>query len=77
DMKSVGECKYHVINCFEHSILAVKLFEDILKEENFFESHLKDRVFESLNKELENGMKKIDLIKLGIFLHDMGKPIAQ
>lgn len=77
DMKSVGECKYHVINCFEHSILAVKLFEDILKEENFFESHLKDKVFESLNKELENGMKKIDLIKLGIFLHDMGKPIAQ
>lgn len=35
DMKSVGECKYHVINCFEHSILAVKLFEDILKEEKF------------------------------------------
>ncbi|MEN2258917.1 hypothetical protein AAIB48_15490 [Paraclostridium benzoelyticum] len=35
DMKCVGECKYHVINCFEHSILAVKLFEDIVKEENF------------------------------------------
>ena len=77
NMKCVGECKYHVINCFEHSILAVKLFEDIVKEENFFESHLKKSVFESLNTELENGIRKIDLIKLGIFLHDMGKPIAQ
>lgn len=77
DMKNVGECKYHVINCFEHSILAVKLFEEIIKEPNFFDSHLRDKVFESLNKELENGIKKIDLIKLGIFLHDMGKPIAQ
>lgn len=76
-MKNVGECKYHVINCFEHSILAVKLFEEIIKEDNFFDSHLRDKVFESLNKELENGMKKRDLIKLGIFLHDMGKPIAQ
>lgn len=77
DMKNVGECKYHVINCFEHSILAVKLFEEIIKEPNFFDSHLRDKVFESLNKELENGIEKIDLIKLGIFLHDMGKPIAQ
>ena len=77
DMKNVGECKYHVINCFEHSILAVKLFEEITKEPNFFDSHLRDKVFESLNKELDNGIKKIDLIKLGIFLHDMGKPIAQ
>lgn len=76
-MKNVGECKYHVINCFEHSLLAVKLFEEIIKEDNFFDSHLRYKVFESLNKELENGIKKRDLIKLGIFLHDMGKPIAQ
>lgn len=77
DMKNVGECKYHVINCFEHSILAVELFEEIIKKPDFFDSHLRDKVLESLNKELENGIKKIDLIKLGIFLHDMGKPIAQ
>ena len=77
DMKCVGECKYHVINCFEHSILAIKLFEEIIKEEDFFESHLKKEVFKSLYKELEDGIRKVDLIKLGIFLHDMGKPIAQ
>ena len=77
DMKCVGECKYHVINCFEHSILAIKLFEEIIKEEDFFASHLKKEVFKSLYKELEDGIRKVDLIKLGIFLHDMGKPIAQ
>lgn len=77
DMKCVGECKYHVINCFEHSILAIKLFEEIIKEEDFFGSHLKKEVFKSLYKELEDGIRKVDLIKLGIFLHDMGKPIAQ
>ena len=77
DMKDVGECKYHVVNCFEHSILAVKLFEEILNEENFFGSHIKKYIFQLLNTQIENGLIKKDLIKLGIFLHDMGKPLAK
>lgn len=77
DMKNVGECKYHVLNCFEHSILAVKLFEEVLNDENFFDSHIKKDIFKLLNMNLENGLTKKELIKLGIFLHDMGKPLAQ
>ena len=76
-MKTVGECKYHVINCFEHSILALEFFEEIIDEEEFFDTHIKDRVFENLNKEVDNGLTKKELIKLGVFLHDMGKPLSQ
>ena len=34
-MKSVGECKYHVLNCFEHSLGAVEVFEEITLAEHF------------------------------------------
>lgn len=76
-MKDVGECKYHVINCFDHSILALKAFEEIVNDNNFFESHIKLRVHEELNKVVDDNLLKRDLIKLGVFLHDMGKPLSK
>lgn len=76
-MKIVGECKYHVINCFEHSLLALKLFEEMIKDEAFLEDHIKNKVLDTFQEELDNGLTKKELIKLGIFLHDMGKPLAQ
>lgn len=36
-MKSVGECKYHVVNCFEHSINALKELEIVLMIRIFFQ----------------------------------------
>lgn len=35
EMKSVGECKYHVLNCFEHSLGAVEVFEEITNDGEF------------------------------------------
>ena len=77
EMKEVGECKYHVVNCFDHSINALKEFEDIIKDENFFPSHLKDRIWNYLNTNVDHGITKIDILKLGIFMHDIGKPDAK
>lgn len=77
EMKEVGECKYHVVNCFDHSIYSVREFEDIIKEENFFSPHLKSKVFEYLNTKTEENITKLELLKLGIFIHDIGKPDAK
>jgi len=77
EMKEFGECKYHVVNCFDHSIYSVREFEDILQEENFFSPHLKSKVFEYLNTKTEENITKLDLLKLGIFIHDIGKPDAK
>ena len=44
-MKSVGECKYHVVNCFEHSINALKELEIVLNDKDFFPIHLRKHVF--------------------------------
>ncbi|CEQ19464.1 HD domain-containing protein [Paraclostridium sordellii] len=76
EMKSVGECKYHVLNCFEHSLGAVEVFEEITNDGEFFDSHIRDAVFKTLNQKIDDKLTKKDLIKLGIFLHDMGKPLA-
>ena len=77
EMKEVGECKYHVVNCFDHSINALKEFEDMIKDENFFSNHLKNRIWNYLNTSVEHGISKLDILKLGIFLHDIGKPDAK
>lgn len=77
EMKTVGECKYHVVNCFDHSINALKELEDITKDEFFFSNHLKDRVWNYLNTIVDQDITKLDILKLGLFLHDVGKPDAK
>ena len=71
-MKEVGKCKYHKVDCFTHTIYALEEFEKLIRE-NKFPSHLKDEIWIYLNKEAENNLKNIDLLKLGVFLHDIGK----
>ena len=75
-MKEVGKCKYHKVDCFTHTIYALEEFEKLMRE-NKFPSHLKDEIWEYLNKEAENNLKNIDLLKLGVFLHDIGKANAK
>ena len=75
-MKEVGKCKYHKVDCFTHTIYALEEFEKLIRE-NKFPSHLKDEIWIDLNKEAENNLKNIDLLKLGVFLHDIGKADAK
>ncbi|SCI39148.1 MULTISPECIES: HD domain-containing protein [unclassified Romboutsia] len=77
EMKEVGECKYHVVNCFDHSINALREFEDMINNENFFPEHLKDLVWDYLNTKIESNISRLEILKLGIFIHDIGKPDAK
>lgn len=77
DMKDVGECKYHVVNCFEHSLLALKTFEEMIDNYSFFESHICNEIYKVLNEQVDDGLTKKELLKLGILFHDMGKPEAK
>ena len=72
-MKDVGQCKYHKVDCFRHTIYTLEEFEKLIRENNF-PSHLKERIWEYLNTILEDDIKIVDLLKLGVFLHDIGKP---
>ncbi len=74
DMKLNGECKYHVVNVYNHSLNALKEFEDIIDEKNFFSSHLRNYIKDYLNSDAGTNLNKLQLLKLGIFLHDIGKP---
>lgn len=77
DMKNVGECKYHVVNCFDHSLLAVETFEEMMKDNNFLDSNIVCEVKTTLDTVLDDGLTKRELLKLGILFHDMGKPEAK
>lgn len=71
-MKEVGQCKYHKVDCFNHTIYALEEFEKLIKE-NKFPRHLNERIWQYLNTISEDNIKFLDLLKLGIFLHDIGK----
>lgn len=75
-MKEVGQCKYHKVDCFTHTIYALEEFEKLIREEQF-PNHLKEGIWEYLNKEAEDNLKNLDLLKLGVFLHDIGKANAK
>lgn len=73
-MKEVGECKYHVVNSYEHSLNALNEFENIIGNKNFFATHLQENIEHYLNSNVSDDLNKFQLLKLGIFLHDIGKP---
>ncbi|MEG0181181.1 MAG: HD domain-containing protein [Terrisporobacter sp.] len=75
-MKEVGKCKYHVVDCFQHTIYALEEFERLIKE-NKFPSHLEEFIWQYLNREVEADLKVLDLLKLSVFLHDVGKADAK
>ena len=76
-MKEVGECKYHVVNCYDHSIYTLKTLEKLLYSEDFLEKHINAYNEEHLYENIENNIKRIQLIKLGALFHDVGKPAAK
>ncbi len=73
EMKLVGECKYHKVDVYTHSIKALKELEESIHDEDFLSSHLKDKINEYLNINVDDGLNKYELLKLGVFLHDIGK----
>ena len=75
-MKEVGQCKYHVVDCFQHTMYALEEFEKLIKEYKF-PSHLEKPIWEYLNREIEKDLKVLDLLKLSVFLHDIGKADAK
>ena len=75
-MKEVGQCKYHKVDCFTHTIYALEEFEKLTMEDKF-PNHLKKYIWEYLNLEVEENLKVLDLLKLGVFLHDIGKADAK
>lgn len=76
-MKKVGECKYHVLNCYDHSIYVLKILEEVLSSDCFLERHIKEYINKHLYEEIEENITRIQLIKLGALFHDVGKPPAR
>ena len=54
DMKIVGECRYHVVDVYKHSLYSLKELEEDMRDVDFF--------------------SRYHILKLGLFLHDAGKP---
>ena len=75
-MKEVGQCKYHKVDCFSHTIYALEEFEKLIREKNF-PTHLNECIWKYLSTIVEDDIQVLDLLKLGVFLHDIGKSKAK
>jgi putative nucleotidyltransferase with HDIG domain len=72
DMRRVQQGDYHGLNIWEHSLLAIEMFEakpvpDVLQ---LYDSEVQTY----LNGTIVYGKKRWHIIKLGLMLHDVGKP---
>ncbi len=77
DMKAVGECKYHVVDSWTHSIYTVKVAEGFINSSNYFEEHIRQAYEEHTDEKIAGTRTRLDLIKLGALFHDIGKPSAR
>lgn len=77
EMKDVGECKYHVVDSFTHSLYVLKLTENIIYYEGYFEDHIRKAYEKHVCEEIVGEHTRMELIKLAAFFHDVGKPSAR
>lgn len=76
-MKEVGKCKYHVVDSWTHSLYTMRVIENIIYADGYFEDHLR-RAYENHTAQMySNGHARIQLIKLAALFHDIGKPGAR
>lgn len=76
-MKDVGQCKYHVVDCWTHSVYTVKMIEDFIYSNGYFEPHIRRAYEEHTREHLGGSRSRLALIKLGALFHDVGKPSAR
>lgn len=77
EMRYVGECKYHVVDVLTHSFLTLEKIEDIIYSDEYFEDHIRDILEKHSNEKIALDHKRLEIIKLGAFFHDVGKPSAK
>lgn len=76
-MKEVGKCKYHLVDSWKHSIYTMKLAESYIYDKDFFECYISKAYQEHFNEVIAGDRRRFQLIKLGAFFHDVGKPLAR
>ncbi len=76
-MKHVGQCKYHVVDSLTHSLLTLKTVEDIIYHDGYFEKHVREAYEKHSDEFVTPEHKRLELIKLASFFHDVGKPQAK
>ncbi|MFT9494298.1 HD domain-containing protein [Anaerosolibacter sp.] len=76
-MKQVGQCKYHVVDSWAHSLYTLNVAESIIYANGYFENHLREAYEEHTQRIFSNGHTRIQLIKLAALFHDIGKPSAR
>lgn len=76
-MKDIGECKYHIVDSFTHSLYVLKLTENIIYYEGYFENHIRIAYEKHSCDEIIGNHTRMELIKLAAFFHDVGKPSAR
>ena len=77
EMKEVGQCKYHVVDSWTHSVYTMKLVEEYIYTKDLFEDYIQKAYDRHLNDKITEDHRRYQLIKLGALLHDIGKPAAE
>lgn len=73
-MKEVGQCDYHVVDSWRHSLYTLKQIEKIMYAHGYFECHVA-QAYENHMKEIVGGNHtRRQLVKLAALFHDIGKP---
>ncbi|WP_089283137.1 CCA tRNA nucleotidyltransferase [Anaerovirgula multivorans] len=77
EMKKIGECKYHVLDSWTHSIYTMKEIESYIYAHGFFEDHIREAYEEHTSHIIAGNHSRLHLLKLGALFHDVGKPSVQ
>ncbi|AOY75481.1 CCA tRNA nucleotidyltransferase [Clostridium formicaceticum] len=77
EMKKIGECKYHVVDSWTHSINTMEIVESYIYANKFFEVHIGQAYEKHTSEKIAGNHSRLQLLKLGALFHDIGKPSAR
>lgn len=72
-MKTIGKCKYHVVDAYNHSVLSIEFFDILIKK--LYDIKYSEKIKNIMGEPI-GGTTHEAVLKLAVFLHDMGKPDA-
>ncbi|WZL73427.1 HD domain-containing protein [Clostridiaceae bacterium 35-E11] len=73
-MKKVGQCDYHVVDSWRHSLYTLKQVEKIIYAYGYFECHVAEAYEKHMQEIVGGNHTRKQLVKLAALFHDIGKP---